>query len=338
MKAIVLRAARELGLEDVPAPTPGRDQVLIRVTHSGVCGTDLKIYTGAVPVRYPLILGHEMAGEVVAGYDGEQIRQGDRVIVDPIRSCGVCFHCQGGQNNLCPDGKLVGRDANGGFAEYVVAPRSHVFRLPDSIESRTAPLLQVLTTCLHAQRLVNIFPGESVVVLGLGVTGQLHIQLAKARGASPVIGITRSPWKRQLAEKLGADITLPAGDDTSRSVVEATGGRGGDVIVETTGMVRGIADGISMARLGARLLLFGITTATEGALPFYQLYFKELALLNARAAKNEDFPPSIDLVRRGIVQLDPLVSHVLPLAELGTAIRLLHSDADQRMKIIIENT
>src|SRR5256885_5732055 len=107
---------------------------------------------------------------------------------------------------------LIGRDIDGGFAEFVAAPASHVFKLPDSIDSRTAPLIQVLTTCLHAQQQIDIRAGEAVVVFGLGVTGQLHVQLAKARGASPVIGVTRSADKRALAETLGADLTL-AGND-----------------------------------------------------------------------------------------------------------------------------
>jgi L-iditol 2-dehydrogenase len=212
-----------------------------------------------------------------------------------------------------------------------------VFRLPETIDLRAAPAIQMLTTCVHAQRRANIFPAQSVVVVGLGVTGQLHAQLAKARGAHPVIGITRSAWKRKLAEKLGADITLPAGDDAIRRVVEVTGGRGPDVVIETTGIVRSIADAITMARLGGTLLLFGITTVTEGALPFYQLYFKELNVVNARAAKSEDFPASIDLVARGVVQLLPLVTQVMPVSELASAIEMLKTDVDGRMKIILEH-
>ena len=190
---------------------------------------------------------------------------------------------------------------------------------------------------MHAQRRASIFPGQSVVVSGLGVTGQLHAQLARARGAYPVIGITRSAWKRKLAEDLGADITLPSGDDTIRRVKEATGGRGPDVVIETTGYLRSIADAITMARPGGTLLLFGITTVTEGALPFYQLYFKELNVVNARAAKSEDFPDSIDLVARGVVKLLPLVTQVMPLSELGPAIDMLKTDVDGRMKIILEH-
>jgi 2-desacetyl-2-hydroxyethyl bacteriochlorophyllide A dehydrogenase len=334
---MVLRAAGDLAAADVETPAPGPDEVLVRVTHSAICGTDLKIFTGAIPVGYPRIMGHEMSGEVVEGYDGDGLKRGDRVVVDPVVYCGACFNCRAGQTNLCSNGALLGRDANGGFAEYVVAPRTHVFRLPESIDPREAPAIQVLTTCVHAQRRAPIFPAQSVVVVGLGVTGQLHAQLARARGAYPVIGITRSAWKRKLAEKLGADITLPAGNDAIRQVVEATGGRGPDVVIETTGIVRSIADSITMARLGGTLLLFGITTAAEGALPFYQCYFKELNIVNARAAKGEDFPDSIDLVARGVVKLLPLVTQVMLVSELGPAIDMLKTDVDGRMKIILEH-
>src|SRR3984893_15586739 len=269
MKAMVLRAQRDLAADNVAIPKLGAGQVLVRVTHSGVCGTDLKIFNGAIPVRYPLIMGHEATGEVVDAGGNEGIRAGDRVIMDPELFCGVCFHCRVGQTHLCPSGQLLGRDANGGFAEYVAVPASHVFPLPDSIDGRVAPLIQVLTTCMHAQRLVHVFPGESVVVMGLGVTGQLHVQLAKARGAHPVIGITRSAEKRDLAQKLGADLAFASGEEAIQKVLKATGGRGADVIVESTGAMTSLADAITMARFGGRLLLFGIITATEGALPFY---------------------------------------------------------------------
>src|SRR5580704_8491088 len=337
MKAMVLRAPRELAADNVAIPKLSAGQVLVRVTHSGVCGTDLKIYNGAIPVGYPLIMGHEATGEVVDAGGNEGVRTGDRVIMDPELFCGVCFQCRAGQTHLCPNGQLLGRDADGGFAEYVAAPASHVFPLPDSIDSRTAPLVQVLTTCLHAQRQVNIFPAESVVVFGLGVTGQLHVQLAKARGASPVIGVTRSAAKRELAEKLGADLTVPGGDGAIDAVREATGGRGADVIIETTGVLASVAAAVAMARPGGRLLLFGIITAKEGALPFYDLYFKELALVSARVAKSEDYPAALALVERGQVRLEPLISDVMPLAELDTAIGMLGSDSARRMKIILDH-
>jgi len=337
MKAMVLRGPRDLGLAEVERPALGHNEVLVRVTHSGVCGTDLHIYEGAIPVRHPLIMGHEMIGEVVDGGDAA-LHRGDRVIVDPATYCGMCLNCRAGQTNLCPNGSLVGRDSNGGFADYLVAPRSHVYPLPDSIDSNVAPLLQVATTCMHGHHLIKIFPGQSVVVVGLGVAGQIHVQLAKAWGAYPVIGITRSAYKRNLAKELGADITLPSGPEAVRAAKEATGGNGADFVIECTGHPSALADSIIMARLGGTLLLFGITSATQASLPFYQLYYKELNIVNTRAAKGEDYPPTIDLAARGVLKLKPLVTHVIPLVELEKAIGMLESDEDQRMKIILENT
>jgi L-iditol 2-dehydrogenase len=336
MKAMVLQAPRKLSLSDVERPSIGHNEVLVRVTHSGVCGTDLHIYEGAIPVRHPLIMGHEMIGEVVDGGDAT-LPTGTRVIVDPAMYCGMCLNCRAGQTNLCPNGSLVGRDSNGGFADYLVAPRTHVYPLPAAIDSNVAPLIQVATTCMHGQHRMNIFPGQSVVVVGLGVAGQIHVQLAKAWGAHPVIGITRSAFKRKLAEQLGADMTMSSGAESVKAVKEATEGRGADVVIECTGVPSALADAINMVRLGGTIMLFGITSAMQASLPFYQLYYKELNIVNTRAAKGEDFPPTIDLVARGVLKLKPLVTHVVPLLDLEKAMGMLESDEDQRMKIIMEN-
>ncbi len=337
MKAMLLTAPGELVPGDVATPAVDAGQVLVHVTHSGIGGTDYKIFSGAIPVRYPRIMGHEMAGEVVDAPASTGLRAGDRVIVDPEGYCGVCFHCRAGQTGLCPKGYLVGRDVDGGFAEYLASPASHVFRLPDAVDTAHAPLIQVLTTCLHAQRQVDIFPTESVVVLGLGVTGQLHLQLAKARGAT-VIGVTRSADKRALAETLGADVTIAGDDNAVAKVRDATDGRGPDVVIETTGFVPQLASAIHMVRAGGRILMYGIITAKEGALPFYDLYFKELRLINARVAKSEDYPGSIALVERGAVRLGPIVSDVMPLGDLKAAIKMLGAEgSSQRLKIILDH-
>src|SRR5258705_6237645 len=161
---MVLLAPEELIVDEVSRPRLDAGHVLVRVTHSGICGTDYKIYRGAIPVEYPRIMGHEMTGEVVDGGD-TTFTAGERVIIDPQLYCGACFHCRIGQTHLCPNGMLVGRDTDGGFAEYLNAPASHVFHVPDSIDSRTAPMIQVLTTCLHAQRPIGMLPSESLVVV-----------------------------------------------------------------------------------------------------------------------------------------------------------------------------
>jgi len=341
---MVLNAPGNVALEDVAMPEVCSGQVLVRITNSGICGTDLKIYKGAIPAKYPLIMGHEMIGEVmraedVRGEAADGIRPGDRVIIDPVLFCGTCFHCRIGQTNLCPNGGLIGRESNGGFAEYAVVPAGQVFRLPDSVDSRTAPLIQVATTCLHAQRLTPFFLGESVAVIGLGVSGQLHVQIAKARGAGRVIGISRSAFKNQLARELGADVTFESrGGSVVEQVLEATGGRGADLVIECTGVMSALADAIRMVRFGGRIVMFGIMSAKEGALPFYDLYYKEITLLNNRAATAQDFPVTIDLVARGVVRLEPLVTHHLSLSELEAALDMVEDGAERRLKIILDHT
>lgn len=337
MNAMVLTAPGQLAADLVATPEVRPGEVSVRITHSGLCGTDLKIYAGAIRVRYPLIMGHEMIGEVAGGELPAGVSAGDRVIIDPVLYCGTCYQCRAGQTNLCPNGKLIGRDTDGGFADYLSVPATQIFRLPGSLDSRVAPLIQVATTCLHAQRQTPVFLGESVAVIGLGVSGQLHVQLAKARGARTVIGISRSAFKNEMARALGADLTLESGKGTVERVREATGGRGADVVIEATGVMTALADAIRMARPGGRILMFGISSATEGALPFYDLYFKELTLINGRAAKQEDFTAMIELLEHGVVRLDPLVTHHMSLGELEAAIRMVEDTGDRRLKIILNH-
>ena len=334
---MVLRSPRRLERASIERPTPGPEEILVRTTHGGICGTDLSLYTGAMPTQYPKILGHEIVGEVVEGGDGE-LSQGQRVVVDPALFCGRCYCCGAGLTNLCLQGGLIGREVDGGFAEFVVVPRHHVFPLADVIESRVAPLVQVLTTCRHAQGFVDTSRPWSAVVTGLGVTGQLHVQLAKASGARLVIGVTRSLWKRELAERLGADLTFPHGGEATAAVLEATEGLGADVVIECTGKAKVIEQGVSMARPGGTIVLFGTCTETRSELSFMKMYFKELRVLNTRAAKGVDFPASLDLAASGAVKLEPLITCTAKMSQLGEAMQLLESDADRRMKVVLENT
>ena len=338
MKAMVLGKPSSVSLQDVEQPHADTGNSIVRVTHSGICGTDLKIFTGGIPTKYPLIMGHEMIGEVVEAASSETPKAGSRVIVDPVTFCGDCFHCDIGQTQLCPNGGLIGRDADGGFAEYVAAPPGNIYAMPDGIGDREAPLVQVLTTVMHAQQMAAISPGDTVVILGLGVSGLLHVQLAKARGAKSIIGITRSAWKREVADSIGADLTLAPDDTTKDRVLEATNGLGADVVIESAGKLAVLAQAMDLVRLGGRVLGFGIHTQTEGALPFYDMYFKEIQFINARAATQKDFAACLEMCGSGAIDLTPLISDVVPLDQLDKALEMVGTDAPQRMKIILENT
>jgi L-iditol 2-dehydrogenase len=316
---VVLEAPENLRFEERPEPSASGEDVVVRIRAIGICGTDVSIFGGKVPVDYPLVLGHEMVGTLEGSASG--LDPGTRVVVDPNVFCGTCYQCLKGQENVCARAELMGRDRDGALTDLLAVPARNVFSIPDEIGDQAAPLLQVLTTCVHAQRQIPMFPQDSVLVLGLGVSGLLHLQLAKARGARATIGVTRSESKRSLATRLGADLVFDPSDPTLKEqVAEATQGRGPDHVIECVGKTETLAQAINLVRMGGRIMLFGTITEDSGELPFYQLYYKEISLANPRAAKPEDFPASIGLVASGAIELDPLITHTFPLESAEEAI------------------
>ena len=334
MKAMVLEQPSRMALQTVERPEPDEGEVMVRTTHAGICGTDTKIYQGAIPANYPLIMGHEIVGELIEG--DTDVTTGARVLVDPVLYCGQCRHCLAGDTNICANGALMGREVNGGFAEYCVAPASHIFPLPDDIDGQSGAAIQVLTTVIHAQEKGQVGPDTSVVVMGLGVTGLMHVQLAKALGASVVIGVSRNAHKRALAATMGADTVATHGDEATAAVLEATDGVGADIIIECVGYLSVLGEAMGLARPGGRIVPFGIYPSGAGELPFYDLYFKELEIINARAAKGRDFSAGIELVGSGKIDLKSLITHQLPYTELNDAIKLLMEPSDERLKVILE--
>jgi 2-desacetyl-2-hydroxyethyl bacteriochlorophyllide A dehydrogenase len=340
MLSVVLDGPNQLRLEQRPEPRLGQGEALVAIRSTGICGTDLSIFAGKIPVTHPLVLGHEMVGTVLEMDEGasqeERLQRGDRVLIDPVVYCGTCYQCSKGQVNLCPSGALMGRDRDGGFSNTVAVPVANLHPLPQAISDTAGPLLQVLTTCIHAQRQTALFSGDSVLVMGLGVSGLLHVQLAAARGASPVIGVTRTASKRALAERLGADVTIDPSDPKGHeTVLDCTSGRGVDVAIEAVGRGSTLARAIEFTRIGGRLTLFGTITETAPTLPYYQLYYKELMISNPRAAKPEDFPAAIEAVSSGAVELEPLVTDVFPLSRAGEAIAACGSGPS--LKVILDH-
>lgn len=317
LRAALLVAPGRIEVRDTGAPRAEPGDALVRVRAVGVCGTDLSIYEGKIPVAYPRVLGHEIVGDLVDPGSSPHA-QGTKVIVDPGLACGTCLQCREGRTNICTRAGLLGRDIDGGLRESLPIRASHVYALPGSVDERVAPLLQVLATCVHAQRLVPIAPGERVVVLGLGVTGLLHVQLAKLWGAHPVIGVSRTPSKLDLAERLGADLTVRVGEHGPEEVAAV---EDADVVIESAGTPETLGRAIAIARVGGRVLAYGTITGTEGSLPYYDIYYKELAIFGARSACAEDFPASIDLVASERVVLDPLVTDRFTIEAADEAIR-----------------
>ena len=319
MRAVVLESPQRFRVEERAEPVADDGRVLVRIESVGLCGTDVSIFSGKIPVDYPRVLGHEMVGVVES--ETPHLECGARVVVDPNLYCGHCYQCSKGQTNVCVRAELMGRDRDGALQDLIEVPAANLYALPSTIDPRHAALVQVLTTCMHAQRQTPLFPEQSTLVYGLGVTGLLHIQLARARGSHPLIGVTRSSVKRELAERLGADMTVdPADPLIGEKILDVTGGRGCDVVIECVGRVETLARSIEVVRIGGHLTVFGTITADRGSLPFYQLYYKEISVSNPRAAKPEDYPDCLGMIGSGRVQLEPLVTHRFPLESALEAI------------------
>lgn len=325
MRALVLTEPERLEVRDRPMPSAtGRS--MVAVEHAGLCGTDLKLWQGQPPVEYPRILGHEIVGRVVQPDPDGQVATGTRVLVDPAASCGRCHACHADRPNLCPQGGLIGRESDGGLAEYVAVDERQLLPLPSSLSPKAAAMLQVLGVCVHAQTRVEVFPGQTAAVVGLGVGGLLHAQLLALRGAR-VLGVTRTPAKRRLAEQLGAAATCPP-EEAADMVNDLTQGRGVDLVVESVGKLATLAQAIELAGAGGTILQYGTLTSGEGRLPYYDLYFKELDLVNSRAAVIGDYARSIELVASGQVRVEDLVSATFPLEEGPAAFEAIRSNPD----------
>lgn len=317
VRAAVVAGPGHIEVRDVPVPDAGGG-FRVRVREVGICGTDLKILRGDIKVAYPRVLGHEMVGEIVDAPPGASFAPGDRVLVDPSVACGLCARCRRDDAHLCDRGGLMGRDRDGLFAEQVIVPESQLHRIPESIPWEHGPLLQILGTCVHGQSLVRADPGQVAVVIGLGVSGLMQVQLLKARGVDVVIGVTRSESKLRLAADLGADLTARP-EEVAELVRGLTGGEGADLVVESSGALAGLAQSVDLVRPGGTVLVFGIVSATSGDFPYYQLYLKEISVVNSRAALPRDYAAAIDLVASGRVDVAPILAQRSSLEEVQDA-------------------
>ncbi len=332
MKAIRVVGPSQLDVVDMPAPEPGSN-ALVRVARAGVCGTDVKVFKGQIAGPRPLVMGHEMVGTVVEPGSRGLVGTGTRVMIDPATTCGYCDLCRRGRGNLCRNGGLLGRDSDGVFAELVAVPEEKLHVIADGISDRAASLLQVLGTCVHAQRSVSVFPTDTVAVLGLGVSGLLHVQLLAARGVERLVGITRSQWKLNLAERFGAAVT--ATPETAGEVMDRySAGRGAELVVEAAGKEATLAQSIRLAGTGADLLVFGTITGGDEGLPYYELYHKELTVYNPRAALPADYDAGIDLAASGRLALEDLVTHTFAADEARAAFEAVADESS--LKVVID--
>ena len=316
MRSVQLIEAGVIEVRDIAVPDAS-GLALVRMQTVGVCGTDSSIIAGKIPVSLPRTMGHEGVGIVEQAGPLGAVAVGQRVLIDPGISCELCDLCRRGYPNLCRNGGLLGRDFDGVFADYAAVAERQLLIVPDHVTSDEAGLLQVLGTCVHAVATAQVLPGDTAVVFGLGVAGQLLVQLLASSGAR-VIGITRSQSKRDLAARLGAHITATP-DEAAAVVADATDGRGANVVIEAVGTEATFGQAIELAGHAGTVVLYGTATGGGNGLPYYQLNFKELTIRNPRAATKSDYQRAIDLVANGTIKAAPIVSRRFGLSEANDA-------------------
>jgi 2-desacetyl-2-hydroxyethyl bacteriochlorophyllide A dehydrogenase len=330
MRAVVIEDVGKVTVRDVPDPTP-RAQALIEVESAGLCGTDLKILSGGIPVKFPLVPGHEIVGRIVAPGPRQLYPVGTRVLVDPGEECGRCKMCRADKGYLCPNGLLRGRDVDGGFAQLMAVDEMRLHPLPDSLSAEDTGPLQVLATCIHAQSLVASDPGQTAVVVGLGVAGLMHVQLLRNRGINRVIAVTRSAWKQELALRLGAS-AVATPDEVEAVVAEQTDGQGADLVVESAGAPATLRQAIDVTGPGGTVLVFGIVSGTADLTP-YRWYFNELSIINSRAARPRDYDAAVQAAADGVVQLSPVVTSSYSLDDAVDAFNACRSGGELKVML-----
>ncbi len=333
MKALCLDDLLTFSYGEVPDPVLGEADVLVAVRACGICGSDVHGFDGSSGRRTPpLVMGHEAAGVVArVGAAAGGWSPGDRVTFESTLSCGACRACLAGRNNLCEQREVVGASfpgyrRDGAFAEYVAVPARALVRLPDALAFEHAAFAEPLAVALHAVGLAGDVKGASAAVIGTGAIGLLTIQALRLAGARRVVGVDLDPERRELARRLGADEVFGPGD-------EGLGQAFADVVIEAVGVSAAVATAVACTVRGGRIVLVGnVTPLVE--LPLQALVTGELTLVGACASSGE-LGHGLELLASGAVDVEPLLSAVVPLAEGQAWFDRLHAADSGLVKVVL---
>ena len=341
MKALVLKQYGHLEYEDVPEPHVGPNDVLIEVRACGICGSDVHGLDGSTGRRIPpVIMGHEAAGviaEVGSGVSGW--RRGDRVTFDSTIYCGECHFCRRGRINLCDNRRVLGVSCdeyrqNGAFAEYVAVPQHILYRLPEGLTFERAAMVEALSIAFHAVERTPISLNDTAVVVGTGMIGLLIVQALRAAGCGRIIGVDLDRARLDLARELGADKGLRSGaDDVVAEVLKRTADRGADVAFEVVGIAPTLKLAVQCLRKGGSLTLVGnLSPMVE--LPLQAVVTRELTL-NGSCASRGEYPACLDMIARGTINVDVLISAVAPLSDGAAWFERLYRKEPGLIKVIL---
>lgn len=343
MKALLLTAPSRLEFVEAPAPRPAAGEVLVRVRACGICGSDIHGWDGSTGRRRPpLIMGHEAAGEIAAlGADVSGWQAGDRVTFDSMIYCGACPSCQAGRVNLCENRQVMGvapaeyrRD--GAFAEYVALPARLLYRMPEQLTFPQAAMIEPVAIALHAVQRVKVAPTDTVVVVGSGMIGLFVIQVLRWAGARRIVAVDLEPKRLALARELGATDTIQSDKgDVAAEVARLTGGNGADLAFEVVGISPTLQLAIACLRKGGSAVLVG-NLAPKTDFPLQSVVTREITLYGSCASAGE-YPLCLDLISRGVIRVEPMISALVPLADgIEWFQRLSAPDGSRYMKVILQ--
>jgi L-iditol 2-dehydrogenase len=339
MRAAVWYNNRDIRIEEMPVPKIGPGELLLRVEASGICGSDVMEWYRLD--KAPLILGHEIGAQVVeVGSGVENLKEGDRVSAAHHVPCNTCYYCLRGHHTMC-DTLRKTSFFPGGFAEYVRLPAINVergvFRLPDELSYEDATFIEPLACVLRGQRVARMQPGNSVLVIGSGIAGLLHLQLARTLGASQVVATDINQFRLDAAKRFGADTAIHAKEDLPARLREVNDGNLADLVIVCAGATVAANQALQSVERGGTVLLFAPTDpGVSIPISLNDVFWRtDVTLTTSYGASPYDYQTALDIIRAGTIPVRQMITHRLPLAEAGPGFHLV-AEAGDSIKIIIE--
>ena len=341
MKALILKDYNHFEFEEVPEPVIAPDEVIIRVKACGICGSDVHGMDGSTGRRIPpLIMGHEAAGIITdVGSRVKNYSKGDRVTFDSTIYCGECHFCSEGFINLCDNRRVLGVSCdeyvrNGAFAEYVAVPYRVLYHLPETITFEQASMVEPLSIAFHALKRTQVVSGDTAVVVGTGIIGMFIIQLLRSHDCGCIIAVDTDRNRLNKACELGADECIsPDEKNVIEEIFNLTGGRGADRAFEVVGITQTIEIAAGGLKKGGTIILIGNFSPGVN-LPLQKVVSRQLSLLGSCASCGE-YPACLDMIARGIVSVDPMISVTAPLSEGAQWFRRLYDREPGLLKVIL---
>lgn len=336
MKALVYDGAWQMPLRQIDPPSPTPDDVIVAVQAVGICGSDVHGFTGSTGRRTPgIVMGHEFSGIVAQTGTGVTSHNvGDRVIVQPLATCGTCDMCRMGRPNVCYNRTLIGMHNHGAYAECVRVPKDQLYRLPDSVSWEQGAMVEPLSVAMHAVNLTPLSLMDTVVIVGAGTIGLLALLAVRLKGAGQIIVTDLSAHRLALAKQLGADIVVNIAERDPVAIVnDATGGAGAHAVIEAVGISATVQQALAVTRIGGNITWIG-NSAPEVTLNMQQVVTREITIRGTYGF-NQEFGLAIDALDHGHIDVAPLIERIAPLEEGSQLIHDLASGTLDVAKVIL---